>query len=99
VKGAIAASNVLAVVPGFTAPTASLSTGVPIAASRTSRVPAVAAVRFAAGSSVAVRSPAEYVTVPATGIDYLGQVLADHEATVSGPIAYRDLRGAEGEPF
>jgi putative transposase len=37
--------------------------------------------------------------VPATGIDYLGQVLADHEATVSGPIAYRDLRGAEREPF
>ena len=36
---------------------------------------------------------------PATGIDYLGQVLADHEATISGPIAYRDLRGAEGEPF
>jgi len=33
---------------------------------------------------------------PATGIDYLGQVLADHEATVSGPIAYRDL---DGEPF
>ena len=33
-----------------------------------------------------------------TGIDYLGQVLADHEATMSGPIAYRDLRGAEGEP-
>jgi putative transposase len=37
--------------------------------------------------------------VPATGIDYLGQVLADHEATIAGPIAYRDLRGAEGEPF
>ena len=37
--------------------------------------------------------------VPATGIDYLGQVLADHEATVSGPIAYRAVRGAEGEPF
>jgi putative transposase len=38
---------------------------------------------------------------PATGIDYLGQVLADHEATVSGPIAYRALPGApaEGEPF
>ena len=36
---------------------------------------------------------------PATGIDYLGQVLAHHEATVSGPIAYRDLRDAEGEPF
>jgi len=36
---------------------------------------------------------------PATGIDYLGQVLADHEAIVTGPIAYRDLRDAEGEPF
>jgi putative transposase len=33
---------------------------------------------------------------PATGIDYLGQVLADHEATVSGPIVDRDL---DGEPF
>jgi hypothetical protein len=33
---------------------------------------------------------------PATGIDYLGQVLADHEATISWPIAYRDLGG---EPF
>jgi hypothetical protein len=37
--------------------------------------------------------------VPATGIDYLGQVLADHEAIVTGPIAYRAVRGAEGEPF
>lgn len=39
--------------------------------------------------------------VPATGIDYLGQVLADHEAIVSGPIAYRAMPGApaEGEPF
>ena len=37
----------------------------------------------------------------ATGIDYLGQVLADHEATVTGPIAYRAMPGApaEGEPF
>ena len=43
--------------------------------------------------------PPEPAPAPATGIDYLGQVLADHEATVSGPIAYRDLRGAEGEPF
>jgi transposase InsO family protein len=33
---------------------------------------------------------------PSTGIDYLGQVLADHEAAISGPIAYRDL---DGEPF
>jgi putative transposase len=38
---------------------------------------------------------------PATGIDYLGQVLADHEAVSTGPIAYRAVRGApaEGEPF
>ena len=37
----------------------------------------------------------------ATGIDYLGQVLADHEAIVTGPIAYRAMPGApaEGEPF
>jgi hypothetical protein len=34
--------------------------------------------------------------VPATGIDYLGQVLADHEAETSTPIAYGDL---DGEPF
>lgn len=38
---------------------------------------------------------------PATGIDYLGQVLADHEATITGAIAYRALPGgpADGEPF
>lgn len=38
---------------------------------------------------------------PATGIDYLGQVLADHEALVTGAIAYRALPGgpADGEPF
>ncbi len=38
---------------------------------------------------------------PATGIDYLGQVLADHEATIAGPISYRAVPGApvEGEPF
>jgi putative transposase len=38
---------------------------------------------------------------PATGIDYLGQVLADHEAESAGPIAYRAVPGApaEGEPF
>lgn len=42
----------------------------------------------------APRAPAP--RVEPTGIDYLGQVLADHEATVSGPIAYRDL---DGEPF
>ena len=37
----------------------------------------------------------------ATGIDYLGQVLADHEAEHAGPIAYRAVPGApaEGEPF
>jgi transposase InsO family protein len=40
--------------------------------------------------------PPEPAPIAATGIDYLGQVLADHEATVSGPIAYRDL---PGEPF
>jgi len=36
-----------------------------------------------------------------TGIDYLGAVLADHEAETSGPIAYRAVRGTpdEGEPF
>lgn len=38
---------------------------------------------------------------PPTGIDYLGQVLADHEAEQSGPIAYRAVPGApaDGEPF
>lgn len=40
--------------------------------------------------------PPEPAPVPATGIDYLGQVLADHEATNTTPIAYRDL---DGEPF
>ena len=40
--------------------------------------------------------PPEPAPVPATGIDYLGQVLADHEAETSGPIAYRDL---DVEPF
>ena len=36
-----------------------------------------------------------------TGIDYLGQVLADHEAETTGPIAYRAVPGApaDGEPF
>jgi len=36
-----------------------------------------------------------------TGIDYLGQVLADHEAESTGPIAYRAVPGAPGEeePF
>ncbi|MGH9188517.1 MAG: DDE-type integrase/transposase/recombinase [Acidimicrobiales bacterium] len=44
--------------------------------------------------------PAPAEPVPATGIDYLGQVLADHEAAVSGSIAYRAVPGApaEGEP-
>lgn len=44
----------------------------------------------------------EPVPVPApTGIDYLGQVLADHEAETAGPIAYRAMPNApdEGEPF
>jgi len=45
--------------------------------------------------------PPEPAPPPMTGIDYLGQVLADHEAETSGPIAYRAVRGApaEGEPF
>ena len=45
--------------------------------------------------------PPEPAPAPATGIDYLGQVLADHEAERSGPIAYRAVPGApaEGEPF
>lgn len=30
--------------------------------------------------------------VEPTGIDYLGQVLADHEAAETGSIAFRDLR-------
>jgi transposase InsO family protein len=40
--------------------------------------------------------PPEPAPPPPTGIDYLGQVLADHEAETAGPIAYRDL---PGEPF
>jgi putative transposase len=32
-----------------------------------------------------------------TGIDYLGQVLADHEAATSGSIAFRELVGREDE--
>ncbi len=38
---------------------------------------------------------------PATGIDYLGQVLADYEAETTGAIAYRRVPGAPepGEPF
>jgi transposase InsO family protein len=45
--------------------------------------------------------PPEPAPIAATGIDYLGQVLADHEAVTDGPIAYRAVRGApaEGEPF
>jgi putative transposase len=45
--------------------------------------------------------PPDPVPVPATGIDYLGQVLADHEAITTGPIAYRAVPGApaDGEPF
>lgn len=36
-------------------------------------------------------------TVEPTGIDYLGQVLADHEAETTGSIAFRDLRTREEE--
>lgn len=46
--------------------------------------------------------PAPPAVPPApTGIDYLGQVLADHEAETGSPIAYRAVPGApaEGEPF
>ncbi len=45
--------------------------------------------------------PPEPAPAPPTGIDYLGQVLADHEAETAGPIAYRAVPGApaEGEPF
>jgi putative transposase len=45
--------------------------------------------------------PPPTVPPPPTGIDYLGQVLADHEAAESGPIAYRSVPGApaDGEPF
>jgi len=35
--------------------------------------------------------------VEPTGIDYLGQVLADHEEATTGSIAFRDLRPAEEE--
>ncbi len=45
--------------------------------------------------------PPDPAPAPPTGIDYLGQVLADHEAVTTGPIAYRAVRGApaDGEPF
>jgi transposase InsO family protein len=45
--------------------------------------------------------PPEPAPPPMTGIDYLGQVLADHEAETAAPIAYRTVPGApaEGEPF
>ena len=40
--------------------------------------------------------PPRPVSVP-TGIDYLGQVLADHEEATTGSIAYRDLMPREDE--
>lgn len=40
--------------------------------------------------------PPRPVVAP-TGIDYLGQVLADHEAATTGAIAFRDLRVREDE--
>lgn len=47
--------------------------------------------------------PAESASASATatGIDYLGAVLADHEAEITGSIAYRAVPGApaDGEPF
>ena len=45
--------------------------------------------------------PPPHEPLAATGIDYLGQVLADHEATTAAPIAYRAVPGApaDGEPF
>lgn len=42
--------------------------------------------------------PPEPAPPAPTGIDYLGQVLADHEAETSAPIAYRAVPD-EGEPF
>jgi putative transposase len=33
-----------------------------------------------------------------TGVDYLGQVLADHEAAVTGPISFRNLVAQEDQP-
>ncbi len=45
--------------------------------------------------------PPEPAPPTPTGIDYLGQVLADHEAETAVPIAYRTVPGTppEGEPF
>ncbi len=33
-----------------------------------------------------------------TGVDYLGQVLADHEAAVTAPISFRNLVPQEDQP-
>jgi putative transposase len=45
--------------------------------------------------------PPPAAPVTPTGIDYLGQVLADHDAEQAAPIAYRAVPGAPdpGEPF
>jgi len=46
--------------------------------------------------------PPEPAPIAATGIDYLGQVLADHEAETSGSIAYPTLMvliGVDGRPW
>lgn len=41
--------------------------------------------------------PAPPRSVEATGIDYLGQVLADHEASEGGPISFRQLQKEDSD--